>query len=245
MFWTSAGVTPKIERAYMDGSRRKVIHNTMLSQPNGLVIDYKMEKLYWSDYFEKKIEVSDLNGKNRLMVLPKPDVVGLTLLDGHLYWADRAKSRIVMADGITGRGEEALRGKINDALGMCAVTHEKQTGMNPCGVENGYCTHLCFFRGIHGYVCGCPDLVDNQCSTGGGEDRESTCTVEDEACSPFRIRITAPRLQRRPITRPTTGGHFHGGNSASKKPSGSRQTNGRSICRIRMETLNVYKTFNN
>lgn len=64
----------------MDGSRRKVIHNTMLSQPNGLVIDYKMEKLYWSDYFEKKIEVSDLNGKNRLMVLPKPDVVGLTLV---------------------------------------------------------------------------------------------------------------------------------------------------------------------
>ena len=35
------------------------------------------------------------------------------------------------------------------------------TGTNPCGVDNGGCSHLCLAR-PQGYVCACPDEPDGR-----------------------------------------------------------------------------------
>lgn len=40
LFWTDWGSIAKIERAYLDGSDRKVLINTDLGWPNGLTLDY-------------------------------------------------------------------------------------------------------------------------------------------------------------------------------------------------------------
>lgn len=52
MIWSDWGDVPKIERAYMDGSSRKVLLSNktdLIYWPNGLTIDYETDLLYWID----------------------------------------------------------------------------------------------------------------------------------------------------------------------------------------------------
>lgn len=69
----------------MDGTNREIIHKTELGFPNCLAIDYHQNKLYWSDTFNGKIEVSELNGKNRMLLIPQTTTpTGLTLVSTYL-----------------------------------------------------------------------------------------------------------------------------------------------------------------
>ena len=69
MYWSdwtlNSNDSGKIERAFMDGSSRKVIITGKLSYPNGLTIDHIGKSIYWCDAFHKQLEGADLNGKNR------------------------------------------------------------------------------------------------------------------------------------------------------------------------------------
>ena len=65
MYWTDWGNPAKIERASMDGQNRIVLHNTLLTWPNGITVDYSAQKLYWVDAFLDKIEYSDVDGTGR------------------------------------------------------------------------------------------------------------------------------------------------------------------------------------
>lgn len=81
MFWSDWGRLPKIERAYLDGSSRRVIVATELGWPNGLTVDYEAKRIYWVDAQLDCIEMSDLNGKHRTkLVLDVEHPFGLTLV---------------------------------------------------------------------------------------------------------------------------------------------------------------------
>ena len=62
MYFSDWGGQTSIERAYMDGSHRKVIVD-MPGRANGLTIDYGEKRLYWTAIETKSIESSDLFGK--------------------------------------------------------------------------------------------------------------------------------------------------------------------------------------
>ena len=49
MFWTDWGSEPKIERAIMDGTERKVIVSDNLGWPNGITIDRPTSRIIWAD----------------------------------------------------------------------------------------------------------------------------------------------------------------------------------------------------
>lgn len=68
LFWSDWGEKPKIERSFLDGSNRKVLIDKELGFPNGLLIDYKAKRLYWADAKLDRIETSDLNGRNRILI---------------------------------------------------------------------------------------------------------------------------------------------------------------------------------
>ena len=68
MYWTDWGNHAKIERAYMDGSKRETLVNNSLIWPNGLVIDHNYNKLYWADAYEDTIDVLDFNTGKRDVV---------------------------------------------------------------------------------------------------------------------------------------------------------------------------------
>ena len=89
MYWTDWGSKPKIEQAAMDGSSRRSVITGNLGWPNGLTIDRSTNLLYWADAKLDKIEVSDLTGANRrLVVASAADIhpFGLTLYQDMLYW---------------------------------------------------------------------------------------------------------------------------------------------------------------
>ena len=76
----------------MDGEERRTVHQTDLSQPNGITIDYAMQKIYWSDSDLDRIEYSSYDGSERTVLESLDDGLlhpfGLTIANELLFWTD-------------------------------------------------------------------------------------------------------------------------------------------------------------
>ena len=76
----------------MDGNNREVLHDTGLTWPNGLTIDYQLQRLYWADAFFDRIEYSHVDGTGREILLTV--ITGLhhpfslTISGDQIYWTD-------------------------------------------------------------------------------------------------------------------------------------------------------------
>ncbi|KAJ2950742.1 hypothetical protein O0L34_g9004 [Tuta absoluta] len=166
MYWSDWGESPSIERALLDGTNRKKIVHQDLGFPNGITIDYKERRLYWTDALKDRIDTSDLDGKHRVQLVPEAkNPFGMTQFQDYIYWTDWYKKSVMRADKRTGKNVTAIRTDLEMVMEIKAVSAYKQNGWNPCKEDNGGCSHLCFFRGTH-YVCACPDVADSRpCST--------------------------------------------------------------------------------
>ncbi|KAL4613478.1 low-density lipoprotein receptor-related protein 5-like isoform X1 [Arapaima gigas] len=157
MYWTDWGHKPKIECAYLDGSQRIVLINSSLGWPNGLALDHKEGKLYWGDAKTDKIEVVIyINGTGRKTILEDklPHIFGFTLLGDYIYWTDWQRRSIERVHK-TGTDREMIIDQLPDLMGLKATSVTKAFGTNACAVDNGGCSHLCFYwpQGPH---CACP-----------------------------------------------------------------------------------------
>ncbi|OTF75363.1 low density lipoprotein receptor-like protein, partial [Euroglyphus maynei] len=74
MVWADWGSQVRIERADMDGKKRALIVNENLGWPNGITFT-KYGRIIWTDSKTHTIEIVDLNGSNRRIIikdLPSP-----------------------------------------------------------------------------------------------------------------------------------------------------------------------------
>lgn len=70
MFWTNWNEqSPSIMRAQLSGSNVLVIIGSDIRTPNGLAIDHRAEKLYFSDATLDKIERCEYDGTHRYVSL--------------------------------------------------------------------------------------------------------------------------------------------------------------------------------
>lgn len=70
MYWTDSSIAPKIESAWMDGTKRKILVSERLGYPTGLTIDYAGgHRVYWCDTKLDVIESMKMDGTNRVTVL--------------------------------------------------------------------------------------------------------------------------------------------------------------------------------
>ncbi|XP_041973520.1 low-density lipoprotein receptor-related protein 4 isoform X2 [Aricia agestis] len=162
LYWSDWGESPNIERATLDGGNRKIIVDHDLGFPNGITIDYKDRRLYWTDALKDRIDTADLNGQHRVQLVPDAkNPFGMTQFKDYIYWTDWYKKSVMRADKRTGKNVTAIRTDLEMAMEIKAVSAEKQHGWNPCKEDNGGCSHLCLFRG-HDYVCECPDVQDDK-----------------------------------------------------------------------------------
>ncbi|KAK7480297.1 hypothetical protein BaRGS_00028465, partial [Batillaria attramentaria] len=90
MYWCDYGAHPKIEVANYDGTGRRTLVSTGIHWPNGMAIDYNENRLYFTDGATAKIEVVDLDGSNRRVVLSDPGslLLALDVFDQYLYYTD-------------------------------------------------------------------------------------------------------------------------------------------------------------
>ena len=96
MYWSDWGFHPKLERAWLDGTHRTVLVNTSIRWPNGLALDYIGRKLYWADAKLDKIEVCNLDGSRRHVLVDKnlPHIYSLSFIRKQLYWTDWQKRNL-------------------------------------------------------------------------------------------------------------------------------------------------------
>ncbi|XP_054162427.1 low-density lipoprotein receptor-related protein 4-like [Oppia nitens] len=169
LFWADSGSVSKIERAYLDGSSRKVIL-TDLGRIAGITIDLENRRIFWTDSQLDRIESADLEGKYRNVVIKDiANPCGLTVLDQYIYWSDSNTKAIERANKVTGADHETICDNIDKLVEIKSMALSRQTGANPCSVHNGACSHLCLFR-PQGYICACPSYGDSRpCSTVPGE----------------------------------------------------------------------------
>ena len=145
MFWTDWGEHPKIERAELDGSNRVVIVDTAVKWPNGLVIDQREQKIYWVDTTLDKIEVMDMDGHHRKVLLDSGlgGVFGIGVLGDRIYWTDWEQSSLESANKHSGKERNLLK-KLPDLMGLQAVNLDLPLGMYLIQLEPLHC-HVCFF----------------------------------------------------------------------------------------------------
>lgn len=84
MFWTNWNEQrPSIMRSNLAGKNMKVIVSTDILTPNGLTIDHKAEKIYFSDGSLGKIERCDYDGSHRYVSISVASVIYSTYI--HKY----------------------------------------------------------------------------------------------------------------------------------------------------------------
>lgn len=66
------GPKPKIEVSEMDGGNRKSIVTEGVFWPNGLALDYAVDRIYWTDAKRHAIESAKLDGTDRRKVIQIP-----------------------------------------------------------------------------------------------------------------------------------------------------------------------------
>ena len=112
----------------MDGTGREIIHNTSLSTPYGLTLDYDTQTLYWTDYSLNKIERSNVDGTDRVVVttLLVSNPYSITFYNGSLYWTDFSYNRILTTAVDSTDATLYVGNAVNDMYGIKAITEERQ-----------------------------------------------------------------------------------------------------------------------
>ena len=187
MFWTDFGKTAMIERAFLDGSDRRVIHDTDLLQPVGITVDYDSRRIYWSDVELDRLEYSSFDGSGRSVVETEASGLfhpfTLTVANELLFWTDWETDSVYTthkehgANGMSGYFATVARFTSNP-YGIEAVLESRQQpgkisisesffvsynhymlhlGNNSCHGSN--CSHLCLLTATNeqGFTCACPE----------------------------------------------------------------------------------------
>ncbi|XP_044183159.1 uncharacterized protein LOC114968057 isoform X2 [Acropora millepora] len=158
MYWTDWGSNPKIEKAEMDGSARRIIVTGNLVWPNGLTIHQETNRLFWADAKLDKIEVSDLNGANRQLIMSSVADIhpyGLAVYHDMLYWTDWNAKSISKYNLTTGNKDtlvDGLQKPMDIHIFDPALIF---SGFHNCSQNNGLCSDFCLLK-PGGYQCACP-----------------------------------------------------------------------------------------
>ncbi|GFQ74800.1 low-density lipoprotein receptor-related protein 6 [Trichonephila clavata] len=163
IYWSDWGTSGRIERAALDGSYRRILIGKV-GRANALTIDYIDQRLYWIDLDSKKIESSDLSGNQRIQVIGSTlyEPYSLTQYADYIYWADWSTNKIERASKINGDNRTIVQENLDNVMDILVYHTSRQSGWNPCAVNNGGCSHLCLALPIsvqhktYTHHCDCP-----------------------------------------------------------------------------------------
>ncbi|XP_069676734.1 low-density lipoprotein receptor-related protein 1 isoform X1 [Periplaneta americana] len=183
MFWSDWGVNSRIESAYMDGTGRRALVNTMVQWPTGLAIDYPARRLYWTDPKAYTVESVDLNGQDRQLIKRFPHrekPYKVEVFEDSLYVSTYQTNNIIKLNKFGHGNLTYLVQGLNRASDILIVQENKQTKnlKNPCHPSPCHNSTLCLLGpSSHtepSFSCVCPDgLV----KTVGSDNKSSSAQV--------------------------------------------------------------------
>ncbi|KRX38253.1 Prolow-density lipoprotein receptor-related protein 1 [Trichinella murrelli] len=168
LFWTDWEETnPRIERSTLAGTER--VHNLLSVRSvkgggwvNGLTIDYIAERLYWTDAKSDSIHTVNYDGQDHHLVLSNHDFMShpfaITVFEDFVYWTDWRVNSVVRANKWNGSSVQIIQGTNGQPfdLEILHPSRQPRKGKNPCGQNNGGCSHLCLLVSDQKAVCKCP-----------------------------------------------------------------------------------------
>ena len=138
MFWTDWGSAEgdenpsKIEKCGMNGKNttRQIIVKRNLGWPNGLAIDYTLNRLWWTDAKLNTIGSADLNGHHRRTVLKDTSSVkhpfGISIFQEDMYWTDWNSGKVFRANRFTGRNAVTVADKLARVMDVVVLHRQRQ-----------------------------------------------------------------------------------------------------------------------
>ena len=111
IFWTDWGSVAKIEKATLHGKNRKAIITKDIWWPNGLTIDFTLNRIYWIDAKLKRIETCDFNGHHRILVRKLSffsHPFAISVFEELIYWSDWTSGGIEVANKFTGQDRKQI-----------------------------------------------------------------------------------------------------------------------------------------
>ncbi|CAO2582037.1 Prolow-density lipoprotein receptor-related protein 1 [Lemmus lemmus] len=179
MFWTNWNeLHPSIMRAALSGANVLTLIEKDIRTPNGLAIDHRAEKLYFSDATLDKIERCEYDGSHRYVILKSEPVhpFGLAVYGEHIFWTDWVRRAVQRANKYVGSDMKLLRVDIpQQPMGIIAVANDTNScELSPCRINNGGCQDLCLLT-HQGHV---------NCSCRGGRilQEDFTCRAMNSSC---------------------------------------------------------------
>uniref|UniRef100_UPI003D9CB815 low-density lipoprotein receptor-related protein 2a precursor n=1 Tax=Danio rerio TaxID=7955 RepID=UPI003D9CB815 len=167
LFWADYGQTPKIERAFLDGSNRTALVSSGIVTPRGLALDHRDGYIYWvDDSLDMIARVRPEGGETEVVRYGSryPTPYGITVFEGNVIWVDRNLKKVFRASKQPGATDQpaVIRDNINmlrdvtifDRRMQPSSAHELNN--NPCLESNGGCAHFCFaMAGAQTRKCSC------------------------------------------------------------------------------------------
>ena len=189
MFWCDWGAIPRIERAGMDGSTRRIIVKDEVRWPNGLTIDLALDKLYWVDAKLHTVGSSNLDGSGATTVLFSTRHLrhqfSISVFSDLMFWTEWDTRAIYQANKFTGANISAITnthsvGVLTTLYSVTVYTYPPQIHLpmvvqvyhpyrqpdypNHCLPFNGHCSHFCLPAPQHDRQdkktsCRCPEQL--------------------------------------------------------------------------------------
>ncbi|XP_023030772.1 low-density lipoprotein receptor-related protein 1 [Drosophila willistoni] len=168
LFWTDwDDNSPRIERCSMAGEGRRMISTTwQLSAgwPNGLTLDYTQKRVYWVDAKSDSISSTKYDGSEHHVVLRNKEILShpfaISVFENYVYWTDWRTTSVIRANKWNGSDVEVLQRTQSQPFGIQVLHSSRQPWeKNPCGDNNGGCSHLCLLSGKGTFKCECPHVM--------------------------------------------------------------------------------------
>ncbi|KAK9892226.1 hypothetical protein WA026_019028 [Henosepilachna vigintioctopunctata] len=170
LFWTDwDNSSPRIERCSLAGLDRKLVINVNQINnggwPNGLTLDYDLRRIYWVDAKSDSIHTTDYDGRNHHEVLKNHEMLAhpfaISLFENYVYWTDWRTNSIVRANKWNGGNVSVIQRTLTQPFDIQIMHPSRQPvdAPNPCGKDNGGCSHLCLLHTNYTYRCDCPHVM--------------------------------------------------------------------------------------
>uniref|UniRef100_A0A4W3IBD4 LDL receptor related protein 1B n=1 Tax=Callorhinchus milii TaxID=7868 RepID=A0A4W3IBD4_CALMI len=184
MFWTNWNEQqPSIMRATLSGANVQIIVSIDIFTPNGLTVDHKVEKLYFSDGSVGRIERCEYDGSDRYVILKSGPgtFFGLAIYGDYIFWTDWMQRSVMRCDKYTGGNIKVLRSDTaHQPMGIMVVANDtNMCELSPCKIMNGGCHDLCLLTADGQVNCSCRgeriQLDNNRCV-----GKNSLCNIHTE-----------------------------------------------------------------
>lgn len=120
-------------------------------------------RIYWADARSDSIHTCNYDGNDHHEVISNQEFLShpfaISLFENYVYWTDWRTNSVMRANKWTGGDVMVIQRTLTQPFDIKIMHPSRQPpGENPCGKNNGGCSHLCLIHLNGTYKCDCPHI---------------------------------------------------------------------------------------